>query len=318
MPRQLANSTAELVIQVAEAVYINNSSTLHFIIQFCDLTSDQAINALNLAADIGFIREQDLQYKTNNILTRFLSTPDETKKAAVLRLLLEVFEPFVVFRNRLLATNSAEQAAQHTKTLLDIVSHRNEIKDTLISLGTFSGALKLLSAGRYEPATEECADELLTLAEACNDTSSAEFHIRERLSTYSDNFNRQEVILPLANALLRAIAGQCTEAVREAATAFESFLARQATILGIDLAGAAGLSTKIERFRTANRLPKKVVEAAKYLIQVRNAADHGVDIDADVGSIWTIQRSTGIEYVYVTCSIIKACMENIQHNHFVL
>jgi hypothetical protein len=53
--------------------------------------------------------------------------------------------------------------------------------------------------------------------------------------------------------------------------------------------------------------PAGLVEAAKYLGQVRNAADHGVDIDTDVNDVWHILESTGLQYVFVACSFIRAC-----------
>ena len=102
------------------------------------------------------------------------------------------------------------------------------------------------------------------------------------------NSNRGEVLIPLANALLNASAGRPADAVADVARAVESFLARLATRQGVNLTGANGISQKLDKFRSGNHLPKKVVEAAKYLAHIRNAADHGVDIDPDVGSVWQI------------------------------
>ena len=96
--------------------------------------------ALRLAVDLGLLTCNKLEFEPSNPLVRFIGTPDENRKAALLRIVLESYRPFVVFRDRLLATNSADVAAQQTKTLLDVDAHREEIKDTLISLGTYSSA----------------------------------------------------------------------------------------------------------------------------------------------------------------------------------
>jgi hypothetical protein len=137
----------------------------------------------------------------------------------------------------------------------------------------------------------------------------AEQAIRQHIGLRADVVDRGEVLIPLANALLNASAGRPADAVADAARGVESFLARLASRQGVSLAGANGINQKLDRFRPGNQLPKKVVEAAKYLGHVRNAADHGVDVDPDVGHVWEIQQATGLQYVYVACSFISAALE---------
>jgi hypothetical protein len=126
------------------------------------------------------------------------------------------------------------------------------------------------------------------------------------------------VILPLANALLKARHRDATGSVVDAARAVESFLARLAARLGVNLAGSTGINQKLDKFRANNELPKKVVEAAKYLGHVRNAADHGVDVDPDVGAVWVIQDTTSQHYVFVACSFISAALEKEAGGPFVI
>ena len=77
----------------------------------------------------------------------------------------------------------------------------------------------------------------------------------------------------------------------------------------VSLTGTNGINQKLDKFRINNELPKKVVEAAKYLGQIRNAADHGVDVDPEVQCIlWRIQETTGYQYVLVSCSFISAAL----------
>lgn len=306
------------MVQVAEAVCMHEECDLQFVQDFCDLSSAQATGALELTTDIGLIRKDGDKFKSDSPLTRFLCTPDESKKAAILRVLLESYDPFVKFRERLLATNSADTAAQQTKVVLELSAHREEIKDTLISLGTYTKAIQSEGGGRYKSNSTNLVNQLHEIAASCSDLSEAEACIRTEIGDYSDSVDRIEVIQPLANALLKARSNQPTEAVAEAATAIESYLARLADRTGVNLAAATGLNSRLDRFRTNNVLPKKIVESGKYLGQVRNAADHGVDVDPDVGAVWQILESTGIQYIFVACSFIRACGARENNERFCL
>jgi len=307
MPQPFSQSTAELTVQVAEAVCINQECSLGFVQEFCDLSGPQAQAALELATNIGLIKQDGDNFKPESPLIRFLCTPDESRKAAILRVLLESYAPFVTFRERLLSTASADTAAQQTKVMLDLDAHREEIKDTLISLGTYTKAIQSEGGGRYTSNNANLASQLHEIAENCEDLSDAEACIRTEIGDYSDNLDRGEVIQPLANALLKARNKQPTEAVAEAASAIESYLARLAGRNNVNLIGATGLNSRLDKFRAGNVLPKKIVEAGKYLGQIRNAADHGVDVDPDVGAVWKVLDSTGVQYIFVACSFIRAC-----------
>lgn len=307
MARHFSHTTAEQAVQVVEAVHIMRSVERNAVEDFCDLSSAQASNALELAVDIGLIRENQGFYASASPLVRFISVPEEKQKAALLRVALESYEPFCIFRERLIATGSADTAAQQTKTLLDLDAHREEIKDTLISLGTYTNALSAQGGGKYTATSRELSNQLSELAASCNDLAAAEARIRSQIGAYSDDLDLNEVIRPLASALLKATARQTSQAVNEAATAIESFLARLAQRMSVSLTGSNGISQKLDKFRQNNDLPKKLVESGKYLAQIRNAADHGLDVDPDVGSVWVIQESTAIEYVFVACSFIRAC-----------
>ncbi len=305
-------------MQVTEAVQANGEADSSFVQNFCDLSSIQAENALLLAADLGLLQVNAENYTSANPIVSFVATPDESRKAALLRVVLESFEPFIVFRNRLIATNSADTAAQQTKAQLDIESHREEIKDTLISLGTYTSALISQGGGRYTASNHELNNQLRALADTANDQAAAEAIIRQQIGPMVDQLDRTEVIVPMANALLNAKALRANDAVADAARAVESFLARLADRLTINLTGANGINQKLDKFRPGNHLPKKVVEAAKYLGQVRNAADHGVDVDPDVGHVWQIQQTTALQYVYVACSFINAALEREAGGNFII
>jgi hypothetical protein len=296
-----------------EAVVANGSPTsVAFVAEFADIPENRAEEALKLATDLGLLSQAGGNYKSANPLCVLFSTPDLTLKAALLRIVLESYEPFITFRKRLKATELADTAAQQTRTTLNLAANRHAIKDTLISLGTYSHALETEGGGRYQPSERPLGNHLLATAQGCKDAASAEARIRLQMGeAAADTVSRDEVLIPLANALRQAGAGDGRMAVVLAGNAIESYLVAFAVRRGVGLVGAAGINAKLDRFNhvgaglvPANALPKKLIFMGKYLGHIRNAADHGAD--PEIGATWQIQESTGLEFVYVACSFISA------------
>jgi hypothetical protein len=307
VPRPFFHTTAEDVIASTEAVIVNGKPTsATFVSQFLDIPLDRVENALKFAVELEFLSFNAGHYSAHGPLSQLLSTPKLMQKAAVLRVALESYEPFTMFRTRLKATDFASQAAQQTKVALDLDGHRDVVKDTLINLGTYSHALDTEGGGLYVPSNDSLENRLLSLAQACGDLISAEGRVNVQLGDAAVALiSRNDVILPLANALLKAASGDARGAVVLAGNAVESYLTALAGRLGVPNAvGAPGVNAKLVHFATANAIPSKLVAVGKYLGNVRNAADHGVD--AEVGAAWTIQESTGTEFVFVACSFVNA------------
>lgn len=307
MPRPFSPATAEQVVNAVEAVVVRRSSAdADFVAEFCDIPRAQAESALQLAADLGLVKISAAGACTVvSPLCRFLVTPNLAQRAAVLRVVLESYLPFTAFRDRLVATADATTAARQTKTELDLSAHRDLVKDTLISLGTYSDALLTEGGGRYVPQPSAAGNPLEVLAIAAANQAAAEARVREQLGAEAcRRVSRDDVIVPLSNALLQATGGNPRGAVLEAGNAAESYLVELGARAGVNLAGANGLNAKLDRFDTAHWLPKKLVFVGKHLGHVRNAADHG--IDPDVNAAWTIRAATGLEYVFLTCSFVAA------------
>lgn len=316
MARAFFHSTAELTIRVVEAVHANGTASESLVESFCDLSQTQVAEALGLAADLGFVVENGGTYQVGQALAAWFASPNENRKAAVLRVALESYDVFRRFRERYAATGNIDAAAQQTKAMFDLDKHREDVKETLISLATYSGAMVSKGGGNYEVCDGEISQQIQELAKGCNDFSSAELWVRSKLGLAADIVSEQEVILPLASAIIKACSNQPDDAVTNAGNAFESYLAELAVRMGVDLSGANGISQKITKFRTGDKLPKKIVEASKYIGQVRNAAGHGVD--TDVNASWDIQQSTAINLVCVVLAMIQACHEIENGNGYLL
>jgi hypothetical protein len=301
MTRKFWPSTAENVVAVVDAVVAGSGATLELVTKFTGLPKEAAERALSLASDIGLVSIDGTRYSSASPLTRYLSTSNSTQQAAVLRVLLESYPPFVTFRERM-GVGSVAVAAEQTRLLYDLDQHPTDVRDTLLSLGTFSQALVAKGPGSFlAPAMDQ--NPLLQLAEACTEHHSAEVRVGQQLGpTALANVSRDEVVIPLGEALMKS-SGDPAGAVTTAGNAVESFLVRQAAALGVGLTGASGIATKVDRFLGAKAMPKAHGIVGKYLGAVRNAADHGVD--ADVGAAWDISPETGVEYVFVACSFIR-------------
>jgi len=306
VPRPFSSATAESVVATVEAVFVKGgAASPQFAADFCQLSLDQASAAMELAVDLGLLRKAGKNFEAASPLCRFFATSDQMGKAAALRLILEAYEPFVFFQQSLARTPQASTAAQQTQVFFELSEHREEIKETLVSLGTYSQAIESAGGGQYGVKTTQFGDSLARLAAACADVAGAETAIRNLVGPDVENVSdRVSVIVPLADALLAARDGDGRAAVLNAGNAVESYLEALAGRAGVNVGSAPGINAKLDRFDQAGALPKKLIFIGKYLGHARNAADHGVD--PEVGGAWSIRIQTGHEYVHVACSFLAS------------
>jgi hypothetical protein len=281
--------------------------------EFLETTQSRATAALDLAVDLGLLSSQAAVYKAASPLCRFTLTPDQ--KAAVLRIVIEAYRPFVIFRERLLSTSDVTLASKQTKTLCSLPAHTDEVRDTLVSLGTYAHALVTEGGGNYQLEAGPADNSLQVLAVACTDMASAETRIRSQLGPAAETALtqlRDTVILPLRDALLRAKNRDGSGAIQAAGNAVEAHIDALAARMSVSLVGASGIISKLAKFNPNRRLPRKLVQVGEYLGSIRNAADHGTDSDIN-NSAWQIRDSTAIEYVFVACSFIASTI-SIERN----
>jgi hypothetical protein len=303
-----SQTTAEHVMAAVEAIVVNGGPAgVDVIASFLDTTPANAIAALEMAIELGIVAQNGTVYAAISPLCRFIAIPDQ--KAAFLRILIESYRPFTVFRERLLATADLTKAAQASRLFCGLPAHRDAIKDTLISLGTYSRALVPEGGGNYQLETESMLNALQTIASATKDMVSAEGRIRAQLGPGAETAlqtQRDTVIIPLADALIRANNRDGAGAVQSAGNAVESHITSMALRMGVALTSATGIISKLDKFSAQPRhLPKKLIQIGSYLGAIRNAADHGIDPDIN-NSSWQIRDATGLEYVFVACSFIAA------------
>jgi hypothetical protein len=301
-------TTAEQVMAAIEAVVANGASAdAAMVVAFLDTTPVRAAAALDMAVELGLLTKHGNAYRATSPLCRY--TLNGEQKAAVLRVALEAYEPFNKFRERLVSTADVSVAARQTKTLCGLTADRDEVRDTLLSLGTYSHALVTEGAGNYQLEVGAHANHLQVLSAACTELMAAEGRIRTQLGPAAEQVlrdQRENVVKPLADALVRANNRDGPGAVQQAGNAVEAHIDALAARKGVVLTGATGIMSKLQRFDNPVRhLPAKLIHVGAYLGSVRNAADHGTDAHIN-NTRWKIRDATGLEYVYVACSFIAA------------
>ena len=187
----------------------------------------------------------------------------------------------------------------------------------MISLGTFARALVTQGAGNHQLEAAPLSNSLQVVALSCSDVVSAEARIRSQLGPAAEAVlgpHRETVIVPLANALLKARNRDGAGAVQAAGNAVEAHIDAMAARMNVPLGNATGIISKLGKFGGPNRkLPNKLIQVGDYLGAVRNAADHGTDADIN-NAAWIIRDVTATEYTFVACSFIAATV-GIERTH---
>ena len=303
--RPFFQATAEQVVIVSEAVVALNGGDVATVAAFTDLPQATVDGALKLAADMGLLSANAGLFTVASPLCKLLRTPQDREKAAILRVTIESYEPFLVFREELEATSNVTSAAQRTVVKLDLDCHREHVKETILSLATYGGALTAGQGNTYERDARGLTALLDELAAGSREVAEAIHTIREELGQdAAAQVDHDQVILPLAAGLRHAAASAGREAVLQAGIAIENFLTMVAAHHGTNIAGANGVNAKMDRLVQAGHYPGKLQNVCKYLGHVRNAADHGAD--PDIAGPWDISGQTGRNYVFVAAMFIRS------------
>lgn len=305
----IPDTTADAVVNAVEGVVLaRGRATEQTIADFLDLPLPRAREAIQLAQDLDLIRSNGALLEPASPLARLLTTPILKQRAAIFRIAVEAYEPFRTFREALHMNGGiTSTAAQQTRALLGSAEHRDVVRGTLTSLGTYSSSLKAAAAGEFEVQFEFEEDLRFNLLQSVAQLSEADLRIRdwigEGLRAYA---SVDDVLNPLAEAYLKVSQGDARGAIVNAGNAVESFLTQLATDMGVNVATAHGLGAKVAELGNHGKIPKKLLAVGRYLGNVRNAADHG--IDPEIGSAWSIRDGSGEDYLRVAITFSEASL----------
>ena len=314
MPRPFFQATAEQVVTVSEAVVALRGGEIATVAAFTDLPQPTVDAALKLATDVELLTENGGIFASASPLCKLLRTPQDREKVAILRVMIESYEPFLVFREELEATDDVTVAAQRTKARLDLTCHREQVKETLLSLATYSGALIGGHGANYEQDASDISALLNELAAGSQEIAGATRTIREELGNdAAGQVDYDQVVRHLVDGLRHAAADAGREAVLQGGIAVENFLTSLSAHHQTNIANAHGTNAIMSCLVRAGHYPKKLENVCKYLGHVRNAADHG--IDTEIGAPWDVSERTGRNYVFVAVAFIRSMVAHLAGRH---
>lgn len=311
MSYNIVFSTAEDIVGVVDAVLAKpEACTKEYISEFADLSTTQTDNALLMAQELNLINStSNSTYESTSFLARLIvSSRNDTHKAAVMRLVLEQYEPYITFKTRYLFTGSIDLASKQIKTMYSMSSSYKDIRNTIINIGTYSRALINDGANTYKFNQDEVSYiEILELALKfkANDDYALSSQLGEKACSY---VNKENILNPLSEAYskIQNYDNDKNSIILYAGNAFESFLQQIADENGISLVGKNGISSKADALKTV--LSKKHRGMIQYIIQIRNSADHGADSD-EGGKVWTISDDTAQFFPLIIANLIKNIVE---------
>ncbi len=307
MPYNIVFSPAEDIVGVVDAVLAKpNECTIDFIAEFADISTLQTQNALHMAQELGLVTTDiDGNFMCNSYLARLIvSSRNDNHKAAIMRLVLEQYEPYITFKSRYSYGKSLDLASKQVKTLYGMVSNYKDIKNTIIDIATYTKAMINDGANNYLLNQDDVSYiEILDVALKfkANDDNALQQQLGSELYDYLD---KNKVFNPLSDAYSKIQNSSLDPKapISYAGNAFESFLQQIADNHSVDLSGKHGILQKSEALH--DYISKKHRGMIQYIAQIRNANDHGADADED-GNVWNISDETAQLFPIIVTSIIK-------------
>jgi hypothetical protein len=312
MTYSIEATAAEHVIGAVDAVLSHGSTANEQnVADFCQLRIEPARRALKMAEQLALVQSNGGVYSCSNPVSRILIGATAGYRSAVFRFLLEAYEPFLFFCDRIYMGEDPGTAASKVKAVFGLAEHHDDVRDTLISFGTYCSVIESQGAGLYRipsndrrtPAHLASVGFLLrtldaeraALVSALGPVAYAYLHSAQAL---------EELIL--AHSLLAG--GQDPRAVIvHAGNTVESFLVKLARDRAVDLTGANGINQKTQRLAANRGLTAKHHAMLGFLGHFRNAADHGVDVD--LNAQWMITERAAAQYIAVAISAFSSILE---------
>lgn len=302
-------TTAEDIVSVVDAVVAKGQkATKGFISDFTGIaTSDQVDKAIQMAMELRLISHDQTTdtYGIQLFLARNLVTASsDEQKAVIMRAVLEQYEPYITFRTRYAYTKNLDMACKQMKAFHPMAANERDIKNTLVSIATYAKALRSEGANLYSFDVDGTAIDIikgnLQLAAKIGDNLRSFFG-----ETVCSIISSENTLQPLLDAFQKTKAEtiDTRAVVVYSANAFESFLDDWATKNAISLSGRQGIGQKKDALTSC--IGKKHRGMIDYIVQVRNAADHGSDPD-DEHLMWSISEETAILYPRVIVCVIKS------------
>ena len=321
MAYNIVLTTAEDIVGVVDAVLAKSvNCDEEFISEFTDLTEERVKNALHMAKEFNLVTINNSTgfYASSSPLSRLIvSARDDDHKAAIMRFVLEQYQPFIDCINRFTFSQSIQIASKQIKALHGMNSNQKDIENTIISISTYAKVINSEGANKYT-ISHENSTHIDLLKNALNVKSMDDTALRKQLGEDAFFFiDQDKVFNPLSDAYSKTqnISNDSKAPIVYAGNAFESFLEHISTIHDISLSGKYGIISKSTALSSV--ITKKHRGMIEYIGQVRNAADHGPEMDEE-GKLWSINEDTSLAYPFIVATITKGIVEKEKNNSLLL
>jgi hypothetical protein len=303
MAYQIVATTAENVIGAVDACGQSpEGQNKSFVAAFLDILESQAENALIMTEQLALCSVVNGKHIPTAPFSTYLMTASAQQRSIIFRMVVEQYQPFQTFKQRLKMTGLVPKAAEQTKVCHGVTTHRDDIVQTFTNFGQYTGSLVFEGAGLYKVSEEQLS--IATLTSIIIAQATARTWVASRLGQDACTFVQPVEVLGelvlAANSLDRDQRGS----IVHAGNAVESFLVQIAGKYSIDLTSANGINAKAVKIHNEHKINTKLINMSKYLGHIRNASDHGND--SEIGAMWTISDECAVEYVNVAITFIRA------------
>lgn len=309
---ELEQCTAEQVVDAVETVTLASGP-----VSAADVAAHvnhplaSVQRALVVAEMLGLVHHSATKYTPVSPYEHYFAEASESRRIDVLRFALEAFPGYRYFKQRLAFHGEPLRAAKETKLRFQFSNHEGEIRETLVSLGQFSGSLTYSTEGGYLVTSSGAVNEFLAVADSITvDAASIEDFVRDRLGSDAYGYvqdEKHDIITHIRAALAKVVAEELDEGlVLEVANATENFLTKVAAAETppTSLTGKHGVIQKATALKDANAIATKHLGYFNFIGHLRNAADHG--IDSDIGLEWDVSPEAARLSILMLLGAIKS------------
>jgi hypothetical protein len=306
MTPAIYKTTAENLIGATDAALQRSTGVdASLVSDFLDTTSQYASDALMMAEQLGLLTQKaNGKFHACAPYAIYLVTANRAAKAAILRLILDQYQPYKTFRWRLTLTSGVpSEAATQTRAIHSLAAHRDVILETFTDLGTYANSLLSQGAGLFTPSPDDAPQYLKVVSEVVRDREAAELAVRTKLGDEVVKVIDPDEVLANIVTAYQKLEGDVVDSrspVVYAANAIESFLVAYGQRQAVNVSAETGINAKADKLGAAKKIVTKHKNMLKYLGHVRNAADHG--IDSEINREWTVSQETAIQYVHVAAT----------------
>jgi 3-deoxy-D-manno-octulosonic acid (KDO) 8-phosphate synthase len=208
MEYNMVLTTAEDVVSVVDAIVAKGDlASKEYIRNFTGIaTIDQVDKALEMSIQLKLIETNNSTvYRYKSPLSRLLvSSPNDDQKASVMRIILEQYEPFIAFRTRYAFTNSINQSCEQIKALFEMSSNYRDIRSTIISIATYSKALRSEGANLYSFPQEKGLEYIDSINDAFAFHSTTDIEVKQFFGdTLYPKISDHTIITPLVDSIMK-------------------------------------------------------------------------------------------------------------------